>query len=173
VRSRPRIFSASQKAWDSATCGGGRKAPEAATVVRQDAAPANFVVHRNHGIGRILEARKSGDQRRIPRNYLVVQLRRRHPAGGGGPARQFLAATGPGSDGPTRSQPHGRGGLEPGKNGPQDRAQVALDLVPKALYAEPPPGPRVRSRRLPLQAELEDPFPYEPTPDQYKAISEV
>lgn len=133
--------------------------------------PGDFVVHRNHGIGRFLKLEKlaiSGESR----DYLVVQY-------ADGTLR--VAADQLGSLGRYRASSEAppelnrMGGVAWAKA--KERAlkavrKVALDLV--KLYAErhqapgfafPPDGP--------WQLELEDSFPYEPTPDQLKAIVEV
>ncbi len=133
--------------------------------------PGDFVVHRNHGIGRFLKLEKlaiSGESR----DYLVVQYADgtlRVAADQLGSLGRYRAST----DNPPEL--NRMGGVAWSKA--KERAlkavrKVALDLV--KLYAErhqspgfafPPDGP--------WQLELEDSFPYEPTPDQSKAIAEV
>ncbi|MCP9914919.1 transcription-repair coupling factor [Cyanobium sp. ATX 6F1] len=133
--------------------------------------PGDFVVHRNHGIGRFLKLEKlalSGESR----DYLVVQYADgtlRVAADQLGSLGRYRAST----DAPPEL--NRMGGVAWAKA--KERAlkavrKVALDLV--KLYAErhqapgfafPPDGP--------WQLELEDSFPYEPTPDQLKAIVEV
>ena len=133
--------------------------------------PGDFVVHRNHGIGRFLKLEKlaiSGESR----DYLVVQYADgtlRVAADQLGSLGRYRAST----DSPPEL--NRMGGVAWGKAKERARKavrKVALDLV--KLYAErhqspgfafPPDGP--------WQLELEDSFPYEPTPDQLKAITEV
>ncbi len=133
--------------------------------------PGDFVVHRNHGIGRFLKLEKlaiSGESR----DYLVVQYADgtlRVAADQLGSLGRYRAST------DTPPELNRMGGVAWARA--KERAlkavrKVALDLV--KLYAErhqapgivfPPDGP--------WQSELEDSFPYEPTPDQVKAIAEV
>ncbi len=133
--------------------------------------PGDFVVHRNHGIGRFLKLEKlaiSGESR----DYLVVQYADgtlRVAADQLGSLGRYRAST------DTPPELNRMGGVAWARA--KERAlkavrKVALDLV--KLYAErhqapgivfPPDGP--------WQSELEDSFPYEPTPDQLKAIAEV
>ena len=133
--------------------------------------PGDFVVHRNHGIGRFIKLEKlaiSGESR----DYLVVQYADgtlRVAADQLGSLGRYRAST----DSPPEL--NRMGGVAWGKAKERARKavrKVALDLV--KLYAErhqspgfafPPDGP--------WQLELEDSFPYEPTPDQLKAIVEV
>ena len=133
--------------------------------------PGDFVVHRNHGIGRFLKLEKlaiSGESR----DYLVVQYADgllRVAADQLGSLGRYRAT------GETPPELNRMGGTA--WNRAKERAKkairkVAVDLV--KLYAErhkaagfayPADGP--------WQNELEDSFPYEPTPDQVKAIAEV
>ncbi len=133
--------------------------------------PGDFVVHRNHGIGRFLKLEKlaiGGEDR----DYLVVQYADgllRVAADQLGSLGRFRAT------GETAPELNRMGGTA--WNRAKERARkavrrVAIDLV--KLYAQrhktpgfpfPPDGP--------WQNELEDSFPYEPTPDQLKAITEV
>ena len=133
--------------------------------------PGDFVVHRNHGIGRFLKLEKlaiSGESR----DYLVVQYADgllRVAADQLGSLGRYRAS----SDAPPEL--NRMGGTAWGKA--KERAQkavrkVALDLV--KLYAERHQAPGFAfPADGPWQNELEDSFPYEPTPDQLKAISDV
>ena len=148
-----------------------RRRATSRTVDPNRMVPGDFVVHRNHGIGRFLKLEKlvmAGEAR----DYLVVQY-------ADGLLR--VAADQLGSLGRYRAT--GDGVPELNRMGgtawqrSKDRAakairKVAIDLV--KLYAErhqiqgfafPPDGP--------WQQELEDSFPYDPTPDQLKAIVDV
>ena len=133
--------------------------------------PGDFVVHRNHGIGRFLKLEKlaiAGDAR----DYLVVQYADgllRVAADQLGSLGRFRAST----DAPPEL--NRMGGIAWARAKERARKavrKVALDLV--KLYAE-----RLESPGFafpvdgPWQLELEDSFPYEPTPDQVKAIADV
>ncbi|MCH9713892.1 MAG: transcription-repair coupling factor [Cyanobacteria bacterium] len=133
--------------------------------------PGDFVVHRNHGVGRFLKLEKlalGGESR----DYLVVQYADgllRVAADQLGSLGRYRAS---GDQAPELNR---MGGTAWGKAKERARRavrKVAMDLV--KLYAErhkapgfayPPDGP--------WQSELEDSFPYEPTPDQVKAIADV
>ena len=131
----------------------------------------DFVVHRNHGIGRFLKMEKlaiSGDAR----DYLVVQYLDgllRVAADQLGSLGRFRAS----SDAPP--QLNKMGGAAWSKTKARARKavrKVAFDLV--KLYAERTESPGFAFPvDGPWQNELEDSFPYEPTPDQLKAITEV
>jgi transcription-repair coupling factor (superfamily II helicase) len=133
--------------------------------------PGDFVVHRNHGIGKFLKLEKlviSGESR----DYLVVQYADgllRVAADQLGSLGRYRAT---GSTPPELNRMGGSAWSKAKERAAKAIRKVALDLV--RLYAErhrtpgfafPPDGP--------WQNELEDSFPYEPTPDQLKAISEV
>ncbi|WP_216903454.1 transcription-repair coupling factor [Synechococcus sp. CCY 9618] len=133
--------------------------------------PGDFVVHRNHGIGRFLKLEKlalGGESR----DYLVVQYADgllRVAADQLGSLGRYRAS----SDSPPELNRMGGTAWTKAKERARKAvAKVATDLV--KLYAErhqapgfafPPDGP--------WQSELEDSFPYDPTPDQLKAIVEV
>ena len=133
--------------------------------------PGDFVVHRNHGIGKFLKLEKlaiSGESR----DYLVVQyadgLLRVAADQLGSLGRYRATADAP----PDLNRMGGTAWAKAKERAGKAIRRVALDLI--KLYAErhqapgfafPPDGP--------WQAELEDSFPYEPTPDQIKAISDV
>ena len=148
-----------------------RRKAASRTVDPNKMRPGDFVVHRNHGIGRFLRIEKlaiSGESR----DYLAVQY-------ADGLLR--VAADQLGSLGRYRASGDGAPELNrmggTAWNRARERARkavrkVAMDLV--KLYAErhqvegfgfPPDGP--------WQLELEDSFPYEPTPDQVRAIADV
>jgi transcription-repair coupling factor (superfamily II helicase) len=133
--------------------------------------PGDFVVHRNHGIGRFIKLEKlaiAGDAR----DYLVLQYADgllRVAADQLGSLGRFRAST------DTPPDLNRMGGVA--WNKAKERARkavrkVALDLV--KLYAERHESPGFAFPvDGPWQLELEDSFPYEPTPDQVKAISDV
>jgi transcription-repair coupling factor (superfamily II helicase) len=133
--------------------------------------PGDFVVHRNHGIGRFLKLEKlaiGGESR----DYLVVQYADgllRVAADQLGSLGRYRAT---GDTPPDLNRMGGTAWTRAKERARKAIRKVAVDLV--KLYAErhkapgfsyPPDGP--------WQSELEDSFPYEPTPDQLKAIVEV
>jgi transcription-repair coupling factor (superfamily II helicase) len=133
--------------------------------------PGDFVVHRTHGIGRFLKLEKlaiSGEAR----DYLVVQYADgllRVAADQVGSLGRYRAN---GEKPPELNRMGGTAWTRAKERAAKAIRKVAMDLV--KLYAErhraegfpfPPDGP--------WQAELEDSFPYEPTPDQLRAIAEV
>ncbi len=133
--------------------------------------PGDFVVHRNHGIGRFLKLEKlaiGGESR----DYLVVQYADgllRVAADQLGSLGRYRAT---GDAPPELNRMGGTAWVRAKERAKKAIRKVAVDLV--KLYAErhkapgfafPPDGP--------WQNELEDSFPYEPTPDQVKAIADV
>jgi transcription-repair coupling factor (superfamily II helicase) len=133
--------------------------------------PGDFVVHRNHGIGRFQRLEKlaiGGDAR----DYLVVQYADgllRVAADQLGSLGRFRAS---GEAPPELNRMGGTAWTKAKERARKAVRKVALDLV--KLYAErhdcagfafPADGP--------WQGELEDSFPYDPTPDQLKAIVDV
>jgi transcription-repair coupling factor (superfamily II helicase) len=131
----------------------------------------DFVVHRNHGIGRFLRLEElaiSGESR----DYLVVQYADgllRVAADQLGSLGRYRAT---GEQAPELNRMGGTAWTKAKERARKAVRKVALDLV--KLHAErhkspgfsfPPDGP--------WQSELEDSFPYDPTPDQLKAIVEV
>ena len=148
-----------------------RRKAASRTVDPNKMRPGDFVVHRNHGIGRFLKLEKlaiSGESR----DYLVVQYADgllRVAADQLGSLGRYRAT----SDAPPELNRMGGTAWSKAKERAQKAIRkVALDLV--KLYAErhkapgfayPPDGP--------WQLELEDSCPYEPTPDQIKAIADV
>ncbi|MFN5119615.1 MAG: transcription-repair coupling factor [Cyanobacteriota bacterium] len=148
-----------------------RRKAASRTVDPNKMQPGDFVVHRNHGIGRFLKLEKlaiSGESR----DYLVVQYADgllRVAADQLGSLGRFRAST------DTPPELNRMGGTA--WNKAKERARkavrkVALDLV--KLYAERHKAPGFAFPvDGPWQNELEDSFPYEPTPDQVKAIADV
>jgi len=133
--------------------------------------PGDFVVHRNHGIGRFLKLEKlaiGGESR----DYLVVQYADgllRVAADQLGSLGRYRAT---GDTPPELNRMGGTAWTRAKERAKKAIRKVAVDLV--KLYAE-------RHKALgfaypadgPWQSELEDSFPYEPTPDQLKAIGDV
>jgi transcription-repair coupling factor (superfamily II helicase) len=148
-----------------------RRKAASRTVDPNKMRPGDFVVHRNHGIGKFLKLEKlalGGEAR----DYLVVQYADgllRVAADQLGSLGRYRAT------GDTPPELNRMGGTA--WNKAKERARkairkVALDLV--KLYAERHKAPGFAfPADGPWQGELEDSFPYEPTPDQIKAIAEV
>ena len=133
--------------------------------------PGDFVVHRNHGIGRFLKLEKlaiSGESR----DYLVVQYADgllRVAADQLGSLGRYRASS---ESPPELNRMGGSAWVKAKERARKAVARVAMDLV--KLYAERHKAPGFAfPADGPWQSELEDSFPYEPTPDQLKAIAEV
>ncbi|MFN9637841.1 MAG: DEAD/DEAH box helicase, partial [Synechococcaceae cyanobacterium] len=148
-----------------------RRRAASRTVDPNRMVPGDFVVHRTHGIGRFLKLEKlaiSGESR----DYLVVQYADgllRVAADQVGSLGRYRAT---GEKPPELNRMGGTAWTRAKERAAKAIRKVAMDLV--KLYAErhkaagfafPPDGP--------WQNELEDSFPYEPTPDQLRAIAEV
>jgi transcription-repair coupling factor (superfamily II helicase) len=133
--------------------------------------PGDFVVHRNHGIGKFLKLEKlaiGGESR----DYLVVQYADgllRVAADQLGSLGRYRAS----SDAPPElNRMGGTAWTRAKERAKKAIRKVAVDLV--KLYAERHKAPGFAyPADGPWQSELEDSFPYEPTPDQVKAIAEV
>lgn len=148
-----------------------RRASSSRSVNPNKMKPGDYVVHRNHGIGKFIKIEKnliSGESR----DYLVVEYL---------DGKLSVAADQLGSLARYRSSDDKKpiinkmGGLSWTKQKEKAKKQlkkVAIDLV--RLYAE-----RIKVQGYafpddgPWQRELEDSFPYEPTADQIKAVREV
>ena len=148
-----------------------RRKAASRTVDPNKMRPGDFVVHRNHGIGKFLKLEKlaiGGESR----DYLVVQYADgllRVAADQLGSLGRYRATT---EQAPELNRMGGTAWSKAKERAKKAIRKVAMDLV--KLYAErhkapgfayPPDGP--------WQTELEDSFPYEPTPDQVKAIADV
>ena len=148
-----------------------RRKAASRTVDPNKMRPGDFVVHRNHGIGKFLKLEKlaiGGESR----DYLVVQYADgllRVAADQLGSLGRYRAT---GDTPPELNRMGGTAWAKAKERARKAVRKVAVDLV--KLYAErhkapgfafPPDGP--------WQDELEESFPYEPTPDQLKAIAEV
>jgi transcription-repair coupling factor (superfamily II helicase) len=125
--------------------------------------PGDFVVHRNHGIGKFLKLEKlaiGGESR----DYLVVQY-----ADQLGSLGRYRAT---GDTPPELNRMGGTAWTRAKERAKKAIRKVAVDLV--KLYAERHKAPGFAyPADGPWQSELEDSFPYEPTPDQVKAIADV
>jgi transcription-repair coupling factor (superfamily II helicase) len=148
-----------------------RRRAASRTVDPNKMRPGDFVVHRNHGIGRFrrLEKLAIGGE---TREYLVVQYADgtlRVAADQLGSLGRYRATS---QTPPELNRMGGSAWTRARERARKAIRKVAADLV--KLYAErhqaggfafPPDGP--------WQSELEESFPYEPTPDQLKATSDV
>lgn len=133
--------------------------------------PGDFVVHRNHGIGRFLKLEKlaiGGESR----DYLVVQYADgllRVAADQLGSLGRYRATS---ETPPELNRMGGTAWTRAKERARKAIRKVAVDLV--KLYAERHKAPGFAfPADGPWQDELEDSFPYEPTPDQVKAIADV
>ncbi|MEX1317341.1 MAG: transcription-repair coupling factor, partial [Synechococcaceae cyanobacterium] len=148
-----------------------RRKAASRTVDPNKMRPGDFVVHRNHGVGRFLKLEKlaiGGEAR----DYLVVQYADgllRVAADQLGSLGRYRATS---EKPPELNRMGGTAWTRAKERARKAIRKVAMDLV--KLYAErhkapgfafPPDGP--------WQDELEESFPYEPTPDQLKAIADV
>ncbi|MFT5340072.1 MAG: transcription-repair coupling factor (superfamily II helicase) [Cyanobium sp.] len=133
--------------------------------------PGDFVVHRNHGIGKFLKLEKLaiGDE---SRDYLVVQYADgllRVAADQLGSLGRYRAST---DAPPELNRMGGTAWAKAKERAIKAVRKVAVDLV--KLYAERHQAPGFAyPADGPWQQELEDSFPYDPTPDQTKAIADV
>lgn len=133
--------------------------------------PGDFVVHRNHGIGKFLKIEKLaiGDE---SRDYLVVQYADgllRVAADQLGSLGRYRAST---DAPPELNRMGGTAWAKAKERAIKAVRKVAVDLV--KLYAERHQAPGFAyPADGPWQQELEDSFPYDPTPDQTKAIADV
>ena len=133
--------------------------------------PGDFVVHRNHGIGRFLKL-ESLTVDRETREYLVIQYEDgllRVAADQVGTLSRYRATT---DRVPTLNKMTGKAWEKTKGRARKAVKKVAVDLL--KLYAQRAkltgfPFPQ----DTPWQQELEDSFPYQPTPDQLKAVQDV
>ncbi|HEY9753026.1 MAG TPA: transcription-repair coupling factor [Coleofasciculaceae cyanobacterium] len=133
--------------------------------------PGDYVVHRNHGIGRFLKL-ESLTLNRETREYLVIQY-------GDGLLRvaadqlnalsRFRTV---GEAAPELNKMSGKAWEKTKAKVRKSIKKVAFDLL--QLYAQ-----RAQQKGTtfpedtPWQQEMEDSFPYQPTPDQLKAVQDV
>ncbi|MGB7444732.1 MAG: transcription-repair coupling factor, partial [Coleofasciculaceae cyanobacterium] len=133
--------------------------------------PGDYVVHRNHGVGKFvkLESLRLNNE---TREYLVVQYADgllRVAADQLGALSRFRST---GSRRPELNKMSGKAWEKTKNRVRKSIKKLAVDLL--NLYAQ-------RSQQqgyaypndLPWQQELEDSFPYQPTPDQLKAVQDV
>ena len=148
-----------------------RRKAASRTVDPNKMRPGDYVVHRNHGIGRFQKLEKLAISGEV-RDYLVVQYADgilRVAADQLGSLGRYRAN----SDAPPQlSKMGGSAWVKAKERASKAVRKVALDLV--KLYAERHQAPGFAfPADGPWQEELEDSFPYEPTPDQLKATADV
>jgi len=139
-------FFRSKRALTLSGLGRRRGAKAATATVRKIPAKMQarriVVVHRNHGIGRLLESLENlAISGRIhTRDYLGVQYAEAKPCGWRPTSSAASAATGPASDAPPDLNRMGGWALEPG---PKERARPCLQVAPILVQAlsRTPPGP--------------------------------
>lgn len=133
--------------------------------------PGDYVVHRNHGIGRFLKL-ESLTVNQETREYLVIQYADgllRVAADQVGSLSRYRAT----SDGaPSLNKMSGKAWEKTKGKARKAIKKVAVDLL--KLYAQRAKLEGVAyPADMPWQEELEDSFPYQPTPDQLKAVQDV
>jgi transcription-repair coupling factor (superfamily II helicase) len=133
--------------------------------------PGDYVVHRNHGIGRFRKL-ESLTVDRETREYLVIQYADgllRVAADQVGSLSRYRAST---ERVPELNKMSGKAWEKTKGRARKAVKKVAVDLL--QLYAQ-----RAKLQGftyptdMPWQQELEDSFPYQPTPDQLKAVQDV
>lgn len=133
--------------------------------------PGDFVVHRNHGVGKFLKLEKLTINRET-REYLVVQYADgllRVAADQLGALSRFRAT---GEKAPELNKMTGKAWENTKTKVRKSIKKLAVDLL--KLYAK-----RAQQEGFafpidnPWQEELEDSFPYQATPDQLKAVQDV
>lgn len=133
--------------------------------------PGDFVVHRSHGIGKFQKL-ESLSVNRETRDYLVIQYADgllRVAADQLGSLSRYRAGSG---KPPALNKMTGKAWEKTKTRVQKAIKKVAVDLL--KLYAQRaklegfsfPPD-------MPWQQELEDSFPYQPTPDQLKSVQDV
>lgn len=133
--------------------------------------PGDYVVHRNHGVGKFLKL-ESLTINRETREYLVVQYADgllRVAADQLGALSRFRST---GDSAPELNKMSGKAWANTKSRVRKAIKKLAVDLL--NLYAQ-------RSQQkgytyppdMPWQEELEDSFPYQPTTDQLKAVQDV
>jgi transcription-repair coupling factor (superfamily II helicase) len=134
--------------------------------------PGDFVVHRSHGIGKFIKLESLTLEPRNPR-LSGDPIRRWHCCGWRRISSGPCPAIGPAAAGPPVLNKMTSTAWEKTKGRAKKAIQkVAVDLL--KLYAQ-----RAKLEGfayptdMPWQQELEDSFPYQPTPDQLKAVQDV
>jgi transcription-repair coupling factor (superfamily II helicase) len=131
----------------------------------------DYVVHRNHGVGRFLKLESLSINHEI-REYLVLQYADGLLRVAADQLNALSRYRGTGSEAPELNKMSGKAWEKAKSKVRKAIKKVAFDLL--QLYAQ-------RSQQqgfaypidTPWQEEMEDSFPYQPTPDQLKAIQDV
>jgi len=133
--------------------------------------PNDYVVHRNHGIGQFLRLESLNINKEI-REYLVIQYEDgllRVVADQVASLSRFRSG---GDTKPTLNKMTGKAWINTTNKVRKAIKKIAIDLLElyarrsqQVGYAYPPD--------MPWQQEMEDSFPYQPTPDQLKATQDV
>ncbi|ASC69097.1 Transcription-repair-coupling factor [Halomicronema hongdechloris C2206] len=133
--------------------------------------PGDYVVHRSHGIGRFLRL-ESLTVSQETREYLVIQYADgllRVAADQVGALSRYRATS---EGAPTLNKMSGKAWEKTKGKARKAIKKVAVDLL--KLYAQRAKLEGVAyPADMPWQEELEDSFPYQPTPDQLKAVQDV
>ncbi len=148
-----------------------RRASTSKTVDPNKMVPGDYVVHKSHGIGKFIKMDKISITGQF-RDYLVIQYldgKLSVAADQLGSLNRYRANSG---DKPNLNKMGGTTWNSTKQKAKKAIKKIAADLL--KLYAErskisgfsfPADGP--------WQQELEDSFPFDPTPDQLKAVKEV
>ena len=133
--------------------------------------PGDYIVHKNHGIGKFLKIEKiniTGDSR----DYLVIQYQDGKISVA---ADQLGSVNRYRSSGKLKPKINKLGGTEWYKIKEKNKKQikkVAFDILKLYAKREKLKG-HIYPEDGPWQKELEDSFPYQPTPDQLSAVKEI
>ena len=133
--------------------------------------PGDYVVHKNHGIGQFLKIEKiniTADSR----DYLVIKYKDGKISVA---ADQLGSVNRYRSSGSIKPKINKLGGTEWYKTKEKNRKlikKIALDILKLYAKREKLKG-HVYPEDGPWQKELEESFPYMPTPDQIKAVKEI
>ncbi|WAL61649.1 transcription-repair coupling factor [Thermocoleostomius sinensis] len=131
----------------------------------------DYVVHRNHGVGRFLKL-ESLTINNETREYLVLQYADGLLRVAADQLNALSRYRGTGSEAPELNKMSGKAWEKAKSKVRKAIKKVAFDLL--QLYAQ-----RAQQQGFaypidtPWQQEMEDSFPYQPTPDQLKAIQDV
>ncbi|NET04545.1 MAG: transcription-repair coupling factor [Symploca sp. SIO2B6] len=133
--------------------------------------PGDYVVHKNHGVGKFLKL-ESLVVNRETREYLVVQY-------GDGTLRVAADQLGvlsrfrhTGSRPPELNKMSGKAWEKTKSRVRKSIKKLAVDLLKLYAHRAKLSG-HAFPKDSPWQEELEDSFPYQPTPDQLKAVQDV
>ena len=133
--------------------------------------PGDFIVHKNHGIGKFLKIEKiniTGDSR----DYLVIQYQDGKISVA---ADQLGSVNRYRSSGKIKPKINKLGGTEWERIKEKNKKQikkVAVDILKLYAKREKLKG-YIYPEDGPWQDELEESFPYQPTPDQITAVEEI